>query len=128
MTTIAALQCVEKGLFTLDEDVSRILPEWKDPDIITGFDEGTGKPILVKAKNKITLRRMLSHQSGFGYDILDPLLMKLREMAGEEQKSLSASIVGLDGGSMEGGMSADGEPGGSVPVAVDFRARRGLDV
>jgi CubicO group peptidase (beta-lactamase class C family) len=27
MTTIAAIQCVEKELFTLDEDVSRILPE-----------------------------------------------------------------------------------------------------
>jgi CubicO group peptidase (beta-lactamase class C family) len=39
MTTVAVMQCVEKGLFTLDEDISRILPEWKSPDILTGFEE-----------------------------------------------------------------------------------------
>jgi CubicO group peptidase (beta-lactamase class C family) len=55
-TSIAALQCVERGLVSLDEDVSRILPEWKSPDILQGFDDKTGAPILKKATKKITLR------------------------------------------------------------------------
>jgi CubicO group peptidase (beta-lactamase class C family) len=92
MTTVAALQCVEKGLFTLDEDVTRILPEWKDADILTGFDD-EGKPKLVKAKNTITLRKLLSHSSGMGYDLMDPNLIKWRETRGEPQKSLGADIV-----------------------------------
>ena len=70
MTSIAVLQCVEKGLLDLDEDISAILPEWKDPNILRGFDEATGKPILEKAKEKVTLRKMLSHQSGMGFPMI----------------------------------------------------------
>jgi hypothetical protein len=51
------MQCVERGLVNLDDDVSVHLPEWKDPMILTGFDENDGKkPILVKSKTPITLR------------------------------------------------------------------------
>jgi len=55
-TSIAALQCVEKGQIGLDDDVSPFLTELKDLQIITGFDEMTDKPTFVKAENKITLR------------------------------------------------------------------------
>jgi len=55
MTSIAAMQCVERGQVTLDEEVSRILPELKGLDIITGFKE-SGEPILVKSTIPITLR------------------------------------------------------------------------
>jgi hypothetical protein len=56
MTAIAALQCVERGQFTLDEDITRLIPEFKDVEILKGFEEGTEKPILVKSTKKITLR------------------------------------------------------------------------
>lgn len=56
MTTVAAMQAVERGHFTLDEDVTRLLPEWKDVEIITGFEEGSDKPILGKNTTPITLR------------------------------------------------------------------------
>jgi CubicO group peptidase (beta-lactamase class C family) len=55
MTSIAVMQTVERGLISLDDDVSNVLHEWKTPDILEGFDE-SGEPILRKAKNKITLR------------------------------------------------------------------------
>lgn len=55
MTSVAAMQCVERGLVGLDGDVSGILHEWRDVEILDGFDE-CGKPLLHKAKNKITLR------------------------------------------------------------------------
>jgi CubicO group peptidase (beta-lactamase class C family) len=55
-TTIAAMQCVEKGLLHLDEDVTSILPELKGREILKGFEEGTQKPILVPNSKKITLR------------------------------------------------------------------------
>jgi CubicO group peptidase (beta-lactamase class C family) len=56
VTAIAALQSVDRGHFTLDEDVIRILPEFKGIRTLKGFNEETGEPILIPAKNKITLR------------------------------------------------------------------------
>lgn len=93
MTTVAAMQCVEKGLFTLDEDISRILPEWKSPDILTGFEK-TGEPILRKATKIITVRQLMSHSSGMGYDMLNPQLIALRKYQGRESATLSTDIVG----------------------------------
>ncbi|KAK0107817.1 hypothetical protein ONS96_003607 [Cadophora gregata f. sp. sojae] len=89
MTAIAALQCVERGQFTLDEDVTPLLPELKDIDILKGFEEGTDKPILVKAAKEITLRQLLTHSSGIAYDIFDPTLTRWRASRGE-QPSLGA--------------------------------------
>lgn len=55
MTTIAALQCVERGQIALDDEVASILPELKDVDIITGFSD-SGELICEKAKTAITLK------------------------------------------------------------------------
>ncbi|TVY35060.1 Acyltransferase [Lachnellula subtilissima] len=68
LTTIAILQCVESGQIKLDDDVSSVLTELKDIEILTGFQDGTDTPILKKAENKITLRHLLTHSAGFGYD------------------------------------------------------------
>jgi CubicO group peptidase (beta-lactamase class C family) len=49
------MQCVEKGLLDLDADISTILPEWKDPKILTGFSE-KNEPQFRPAKRPLTLR------------------------------------------------------------------------
>jgi len=55
MTSIAALQCVEQGLISLDEDLSTVVTELKNKEILTGFnDDGTA--MLKPAETKITLR------------------------------------------------------------------------
>ncbi len=56
LTSIAVLQCVEKGLIGLDDDVAPILHELKGIQILKGFDPTSGKPILQTAKKAITLR------------------------------------------------------------------------
>lgn len=57
MTTIAALQCVERGQIGLDDEVSSVLHELKDPKILTSFTEGeSGEPIYEKSKTAITVR------------------------------------------------------------------------
>jgi CubicO group peptidase (beta-lactamase class C family) len=55
LTSIAALQIVEKGLYGLDEDVARALPELAEQKIIKGFDEDE-KPILVDRTRSLTLK------------------------------------------------------------------------
>lgn len=79
MTAIAVLQLVEKGVLDLDADVTTWLPEWKDVDVLKGFTDD-GEPIYEKAKEKITIRKMMSHQSGIGYGLLDERLIKLVEL------------------------------------------------
>lgn len=92
-TTVAVMQCVEKGLITLDEDISGILPEWSSPDILTGFDKESGEPLLKKATKKITLRLMLTHSSGMAYDFLSPDLMKWRKWHKQDIKAQEGDIV-----------------------------------
>lgn len=55
LTTIAALQIVEKGLISLDEDVCPHLLELAKQPILQGFDE-EDIPKLTERKNPITLR------------------------------------------------------------------------
>ncbi|KAL8701046.1 MAG: hypothetical protein Q9224_000684 [Gallowayella concinna] len=76
MTSIAALQLVERGHFNLDDDMGQFLPELADPQILTGFLDD--KPQLTKARNKVTLRHLLTHSSGLCYDPLHPLLVQWR--------------------------------------------------
>ena len=60
VTSIAALQLVEKGLIGLDDDLSNLLPEMAEIPILSNGQ-------LSQAKNFITLRHLLTHTSGFGY-------------------------------------------------------------
>ncbi|OBT82282.1 hypothetical protein VE02_09083 [Pseudogymnoascus sp. 03VT05] len=75
LTAISVLQCVEKGLLNLDADLSHVLTEFNEIQILTGFDDNE-KPVYKKPKSKITLRTLLSHSSGFGYAGFDPRLKK----------------------------------------------------
>ncbi|TDZ25170.1 Acyltransferase LovD [Colletotrichum orbiculare MAFF 240422] len=79
VTTIAVLQCVERGQLKLDEDISSILPEWKDPKILTGFDE-KNEAQFRPAKRFITLRQLLTHSSGLAYPFMHPLCAKYNEI------------------------------------------------
>lgn len=56
VTSIAVLQCVERGLIKLDDDVAGYLPELAALEILTGFDPETNEPILKKRERTITLR------------------------------------------------------------------------
>lgn len=60
ITSIAALQLVENGIVGLDDDLSAIMPEMSSIPIL--FKGELKDPI-----NKITLRHLLTHTSGFGY-------------------------------------------------------------
>jgi Beta-lactamase len=60
-TAVAALQCVDRGLVSLDEDVSRILSELEKPKILKGWDD-EDNPVLEEAKNEISLRSVSMEQ------------------------------------------------------------------
>jgi CubicO group peptidase (beta-lactamase class C family) len=67
-TTVAVMQCVERGLLNLDDDVTGLLPELKGLKIMTKFDEGDALPTIVENTKPITLRLVVPHlnESGLG--------------------------------------------------------------
>lgn len=56
MTSLAAMQVVEKGLIGLDDDLGTLIPDLRDKEILTAFDEATNTSTYQKSHNKITLR------------------------------------------------------------------------
>ncbi|PRP84405.1 putative transesterase (LovD) [Planoprotostelium fungivorum] len=77
VTSIAALQCVEDGLLSLDGDLSKFAPELVNRQVLTGFTED-GAPVLQSSDRPITLEMLLTHSSGLTYDFMSPLIMKWR--------------------------------------------------
>ncbi|KAJ3515061.1 hypothetical protein NM208_g15009 [Fusarium decemcellulare] len=90
LTTISVLQCVERGLVALDDPVEIVLPELENPQIIKAEPEGSFK--LTPAKNKITLRHLVTHTSGLSYDAMHPVLVAWRESRGERPLVMSGKI------------------------------------
>ena len=62
VVAVAALTLLDDGKFTLDEPVSKHLPEWAEPKVLED-----GK--LVPAKQAITPRMLMSHSSGLYYNL-----------------------------------------------------------
>jgi methyl acetate hydrolase len=65
---VACLQGVERGLLKLDQPAREIVPWLGEVEVLEGFD-AAGQPVLRPPRTNITLRNLLTHTSGFVYNI-----------------------------------------------------------
>ena len=68
VTAACAMQLVEQGKLALDAPIANVLPELGRVQVLDGFDV-LGAARLRAPKRPVTLRHLLTHTSGFCYDM-----------------------------------------------------------
>ena len=71
ITSIAVLKLWEKGKIYLDDPIEKYIPEFKSVEIFESFNEKDSSYTSKQTTKKITVRQLLTHTSGIGYDFID---------------------------------------------------------
>ncbi|MEM7078691.1 MAG: serine hydrolase domain-containing protein [Pseudomonadota bacterium] len=81
VTGAAAMQLVEQGRLQLDMPAGDVCPYLRDVQVFEGYDENADA-ILRPPRTPVTLRHLLTHTSGFVYDLWNPAFGELVEKLG----------------------------------------------
>jgi CubicO group peptidase (beta-lactamase class C family) len=81
ITGVAAMMLVEAGKLSLDAPANTLVPEIGALGVLEGFDEA-GQPKMRPAKRPITLRHLLTHTSGYAYDMWSADIARFRKATG----------------------------------------------
>jgi CubicO group peptidase (beta-lactamase class C family) len=79
ITATAAMQLVERGKLSLDRPAAEVVPELDRAQVLDGFD-GAGKPRLRAPKRPMTLKHLLTHTSGYAYEIWRPEIAQYQQV------------------------------------------------
>jgi methyl acetate hydrolase len=81
ITATAAMQLIERSKLSLERPASEVVPDLAAAKVLDGFDSA-GKPRLRGPKRPITLRHLLTHTAGFGYEIWSPAVVQYQTATG----------------------------------------------
>lgn len=80
LASVAALQLIEQGKMSLDDEVSSLLPEFGKLQVLDGFDGDT--PILRPPARSPLVRELLTHSSGLTYFFTNADVAKYHAVTG----------------------------------------------
>lgn len=112
ITGAAAMQLVEQGKLDLDAPAGKVCPWLNEAQVLDGFDDA-GKPKMRAPKSPITLRQLLTHTSGFTYEIWNANEADWKEFTGApslftlENRALQAPLAFDPGTQWEYGIGID---------------------
>jgi methyl acetate hydrolase len=112
VTAACAMQLVEQGKLTLDGPLAPTLPDLGRVQVLQGFDP-SGKPQLRAPKRPITLRHLLTHTTGYAYEIWNPDIARYQAATNTpsittcQKASLSLPLIFDPGEKWEYGISID---------------------
>jgi methyl acetate hydrolase len=112
VTGAAAMKLIEEGKLSLEQPMAQVAPELGEVMILSGWD-ADGKPQLRRPRGAITLRHLLTHTSGFSYDLFNKDVSRymqeesLPSIATCKYDSLRAPLVFEPGERWEYGIGID---------------------
>jgi methyl acetate hydrolase len=112
VTGAAAMQLVEQGSLDLDAPAGEIIPWLHEVQVLDGFDD-SGQPVLRAPRSPVTLRHLLTHTSGFTYDIWNANELRWQQVTGApslftlENKALQTPLAFDPGTQWEYGIGID---------------------
>lgn len=71
ITSTAVMMLWEEGKFQLTDPISKYIPEFKNPQVMTGFRFADSTYSSRPASREITIKDLLTHTSGIGYGMID---------------------------------------------------------
>jgi CubicO group peptidase (beta-lactamase class C family) len=69
MTGVAMMILYEKGLWKLDDPITKFIPEFAHLKVYNGND-ANGNPVIVDAGRPPNMRELMTHTAGFGYGLV----------------------------------------------------------
>ncbi len=85
LTSVAALQLVERDKLRLDEPAEKIDPELASIPVLDGFD-AKGAPQMRTPRKPLTLHNLLTHTSGFSYPLWDANVVRYLKCCQTDRK------------------------------------------
>jgi methyl acetate hydrolase len=116
ITASAAMQLVEQGRLALDTPAQDVVPELASTQVLEGFD-AAGKPRLRAPRRAITLRHLLTHTAGFGYEFMDPNLKRYVEV------TATPSIMSCENGALTTPLLHDPGEAWEYGIGIDWAGK-----
>ena len=93
ITSAATMMLVEDGEIGLDDPVSRYLPGHLPEEVFETFDPTDNSFTSRPVNGEMTVRHLLTHTSGLGYDIFNELLFPLFAAQGRPSTQLNHPLL-----------------------------------